>query len=169
MRRLLFSAMLLCAEGDRRAYAWVQVSEADADPVHQGRHIALALPFVFGLTVTTVAAAAESTTQCSAMLDDAERGRDSLDRLEQSLVEIDAERIELLDAIALLDTRIAAARAKGSDAMALRGERDGLLREVELIDALRPDIVAQLEALRASVDESERGYIACVESTIAQR
>ncbi|MBK6922238.1 MAG: hypothetical protein IPH07_32910 [Deltaproteobacteria bacterium] len=133
------------------------------------RHIALALPFVFGLTVTTVAAAAESTTQCSAMLDDAERGRDSLDRLEQSLVEIDAERIELLDAIALLDTRIAAARAKGSDAMALRGERDGLLREVELIDALRPDIVAQLEALRASVDESERGYIACVESTIAQR
>jgi len=37
------TAMLLCAEGDRRPYAWVQVSEADNDPVHLGRHIALAL------------------------------------------------------------------------------------------------------------------------------
>lgn len=133
------------------------------------RHIALALPFVFGLTVASTAAAAESTTQCSAMLDVAERDRDSLDRLEQSLIEIDAERLELVDAIAQLDGRIATARAKGSDAMALRGERDGLVREVELIDELRPVIVAQLEAMRASVDEAERGYIACVESTIAQR
>ena len=37
------TALVLCAEADDRPYAWVQLSEADDDAVHLGRHLALAL------------------------------------------------------------------------------------------------------------------------------
>lgn len=36
-------AVLLWAEADDRPFAWVQLTDADNDPVHLGRHIALAL------------------------------------------------------------------------------------------------------------------------------
>src|SRR5690606_11931539 len=50
-----WTARLLCAEGDRRPYAWGQVSEADNGPVHLGRHIALALDRVSPLDREDVA------------------------------------------------------------------------------------------------------------------
>ncbi len=37
------SLIRLCAESDPRPYAWVQLTQADGDPVHLARHIALAL------------------------------------------------------------------------------------------------------------------------------
>lgn len=44
------SAMLQWAEADSRVFAWVQLVEADNDPVHLGRHIALALDAVTPLS-----------------------------------------------------------------------------------------------------------------------
>lgn len=45
----------LCAEVDHRPYAWVQLTEADDDPVHLGRHIALALDRIAPLAERDVA------------------------------------------------------------------------------------------------------------------
>jgi hypothetical protein len=48
----------------------------------------------------------------------------------------------------------------------LRAERDAMIHELTMIDELRPDVAAQLDALREQIEQSERGYIACIETTI---
>lgn len=50
------TVMRLCVESDVRPYAWVQLTEADDDPVHLGHHIALALDRIEPLGEHDVAA-----------------------------------------------------------------------------------------------------------------
>ncbi|MFO0631931.1 MAG: hypothetical protein U0168_03685 [Nannocystaceae bacterium] len=123
------------------------------------------VPFVLGLTASQ-AHAENALPQCSAMLDEVTQARESLEQLEASLASIDAERAELVASIDRLQRQIDAARHRGEGTLGLQGERDALRGELALVDELRPTVVAQLEALRASVDATERGYIACVEATI---
>jgi predicted nucleic acid-binding Zn-ribbon protein len=123
---------------------------------------------VLGLTgLSATAAASSSAAQCDAMLGDVETARETLDQLERSLAEVDAERAELVEQIAGLAHQLVAAQAKGHATLALRAEQDALQLEVSLIDDVRPQILAQLDALRSSVDASERSYIACIETVIA--
>jgi len=122
---------------------------------------------VLGLTgFTAQAQAAASAAQCEAMLGDVESARESMESLERSLDEVDAERVELTGAMAGLERRIAAAQAKGQSIMALRAELDAMHLEVSLIDDLRPELVAQLDALKSSIDSTERSYIACIETVV---
>lgn len=129
------------------------------------RTLVAIVPFVLGLTASQ-AHAETALPQCSAMLDEVTQARASLEQLEASLVSMDAERAELVAGIERLQQRIDAARGRGESTLGLQGERDAMRGELSLIDELRPAVVAQLEALRESIDTSERGYIACVEATL---
>jgi predicted nucleic acid-binding Zn-ribbon protein len=120
---------------------------------------------VLGLTLS-VTATASSSTQCDQVLGDVEIARESLAQLEHSLIDMDLEQGELLGDIAGLEQQIVDAQAKGRSIMALRADLDALKAEVALIEDLRPELVAQRDALRSSVDAGERSYIACVESVI---
>lgn len=121
---------------------------------------------VLGLTLSVTATASSSAAQCDQMLGDVEIARESLDQLEHSLVDMDLEQGELLGDIAGLEQDIVAAQAKGRSIMALRADLDALKAEVALIEDLRPELVAQRDALRSSVDAGERRYIACVATVI---
>jgi predicted nucleic acid-binding Zn-ribbon protein len=121
---------------------------------------------VLGLTLSVTAAASSSATQCDAVLGDVEVARESLAQLEHSLVDMDLEQGELLGDIAGLEQQIVDAQAKGRSIMALRADLDALKAEVALIEDLRPELVAQRDALRTTVDAGERSYIACVESVV---
>lgn len=119
---------------------------------------------VLGLTTLAGDAQATTATHCAAMLDEVEDARTSLDEYDASLLELAAERTELTTEIAALDARIV--RATGKVMMSLRAERDAAALELTLVDTLQPEIVAQTEALRATIDASERGYIACIETLV---
>lgn len=133
------------------------------------RSIVLAVAtFVLGLTAFTGSASANTTAaQCEAMLGDVEGAREALASLEQSLVDVDAERVELTHGIAALEKKIEKAKAKGHSTMGLRAELDGLTIELNLVDELRPELVRQIDGLRTDIDATERGYISCIETVIA--
>lgn len=121
---------------------------------------------VLGLTAFTGSASANTTAaQCEAMLGDVAGAREALASLEQSLVDVDAERVELVAAIASVEKKIA--KAKGHAMLSLRAELDGLTVELNLVDELRPELVRQIEGLRTDIDATERGYISCIETVIA--
>lgn len=129
------------------------------------RNIALVVATsVLGLTAFAGQAQANTATQCAAMLEDVESARTSLDEYETSLVRLDAERRVLVSELAALDAKLVG--TSGKTMLALRAERDALAVELTLVDALRPDIVAQRDALRDQIEQSERGYIACIETSI---
>ena len=130
------------------------------------RNVALvAATLVLGLTTLAGHAQAQQTqTQCAAMLDGVELAQSSADAYATSLAQMDAERTELTQGIAALDARLVG--ATGKRMFTLRAERDAMIEELTVIDELRPDVAAQLDALREQIEQSERGYIACIETTI---
>ncbi|MBC8067850.1 MAG: hypothetical protein IAG13_05900 [Deltaproteobacteria bacterium] len=121
---------------------------------------------VLGLTLSVTATASSSAAHCDKVLGDVEIARESLAQLEHSLLDMDLEQGELLGEIAGLEQEIAATQAKGRSIMALRADLDALKAEVALIEDLRPELIAQRDALRTSVDAGERSYIACVETVV---
>ena len=130
------------------------------------RNVALvAATLVLGLTTLAGHAQAQQTqTQCAAMLDGVELAHSSADAYATSLAQMDAERTELTQGIAALDARLVG--TTGKRMFTLRAERDAMIEELTMIDELRPDVAAQLDALREQIEQSERGYIACIETTI---
>jgi hypothetical protein len=130
------------------------------------RNVALvAATLVLGLTTLAGQAQAQQTqTQCAAMLDGVELAQTSADAYATSLAQMDAERTELVAGIAALDAQLVG--TAGKRMFTLRAERDAMIQELTMIDELRPDVAAQLDALREQIEQSERGYIACIETTI---
>ncbi len=130
------------------------------------RHVLVSVTALVVLAVPAAAQAADAA-ECDAVLSSADDARTTLAQLEASLVEIDAETEELTKAVAKLTAKVNAAQAKGSSVMRLRAELDGMLHELEVIEDLRPTIVTQIDAMRASIDDSERTYIACIEHSLS--
>jgi len=119
---------------------------------------------VLGLTTFVGQAQANTAAHCAVMLEDVETARTSLEGYDASIVSLDAERQTLVSELAVLDAKLVGATGKAM--LGLRAQRDALAVELTLVDGLRPDIVAQRDALQAAIDQSERGYIVCVESSI---
>lgn len=129
------------------------------------RTIALAVATsVLGLTTFVGQAQATTAAHCAVMLEDVQSARASLDGYDTSIAALDAERQTLVSELAVLDATLVG--TTGKRMLELRAKRDALATDLTMLDDLRPDIVAQRDALQAEVDQSERGYIVCIEGSI---
>ena len=129
------------------------------------RTIALAVATsVLGLTTFVGQAQAATAAHCAVMLEDLQSARASLDGYDATIATIDAERQTLVSDLAVLDAKLVGTTGKA--VLELRARRDALATDLTLLDDLRPDIVAQRDALQAEVEQSERGYIVCIEASI---
>jgi hypothetical protein len=123
--------------------------------------------FGFGLGVADTAAAQTSSAQvCHDALADIAESRQTLEELEFAVGRAKANRATLLHAASEIAAQIAAAGSL-AEIEALKADRRAVLEEVRTIDSLLPPIETQAKALAAQVAEAERGYIACIEASIA--
>lgn len=113
-------------------------------------------------------AAQQNAAQCEAMLDDVEIARLSLDQMEVTLTELETESADLEQRILELQVEIRFAKVGGNASLAkkLGVQLETALQDRAAVEQLRPDIAAQVNALRDSVAATERQYIQCVESLI---
>ncbi len=129
---------------------------------------AVALGLGAGLLAVPPAAAASSTARCEATLVDLGSIQAALDQMEQALTDNAAHHQALELEIATLDEAIALRRADDAKAevQTLVEHRKGAVAEREQTDSLTPALERQRAALAFEVETMERGYIACIESTL---
>jgi hypothetical protein len=136
------------------------------------RRIALSVAVtVLAFAGAARSAQAETTTaaQCNAMLEDADDARVSLDQMELTLADLDAEAAALELRVLELQTDIRFARVGGNDkaVKTLKAELAGVEKDLLFVETLRPDIAGQVAALRDIVSKTDHAYIACIEQTIS--
>ena len=113
-------------------------------------------------------AAQTNAATCEAMLDDVEIARLSLEQMEVTLAELETESADLQQRILELQVDLRFAKVAGNDKLVkkLSAELETAVADRAAVEQLRPDIAAQVAALRESVGTTERQYIQCVESLI---
>ena len=109
-----------------------------------------------------------SAAQCNAMLESADDARTSLAQMETTLAELEADAAAFTQRILELQVDLRFARVAGNDKLVktLSAELETAVADRATVEQLRPDIAAQVAALRESVGTTERQYIQCVESLI---
>jgi chromosome segregation ATPase len=130
------------------------------------------LGIVSGITLGLAAfaaqpAAAAEVGECSMMLAQAQDARSSLDAIDAAMEQGSTDRAEWVQRIAEIDSELAARISEKNEATdALHRERAELVEEIRVLDLLHPKLSTQAEALRETVEQTERAYIACIEATI---
>lgn len=121
-----------------------------------------------GLAVFGAApAAAAEIGECSMMLAEAQEARSSLEAIHEAMERGAADRAAWVQRTAEIDSELAAEiDEEGESIEQLRRERAKLIEEIRVIDQLHPKLGSQAEALEAIVEQAERAYIACIETTI---
>lgn len=129
---------------------------------------AVALLALVGV-VPTAQAQKLSAAQCNAMLETADDARTSLAQMETTLAELEAESAAFSQRILELQVDIRFAKMGGNDKQVrkLTAEKAQVEKDLEFVELLRPDIAAQVAALRESVATADHDYIACIEQTIS--
>ncbi len=119
--------------------------------------------------VPTAQAQKLSAAQCNAMLEGADDARTSLAQMETTLAELEADAAALSQRILELQVDIRFAKMAGNDKQVrkLTAEKTQVEKDFEFVELLRPDIAAQVAALRESVANADHEYIACIEQTIS--
>jgi phage shock protein A len=110
-----------------------------------------------------------TAAQCQTMLESADDARISLESMEGVLAELEAEVAGYETRILELQVDIRFAKMSGNDKLAkkLAKEKAGVEKDLLAAETLRPDIAAQVAALRETVDSADHQYIACIEQTLA--
>jgi hypothetical protein len=120
-------------------------------------------------TVSTAQAQKLSAAQCNAMLETADDARISLAQMETTLAELETESAAFTQRILELQVDIRFAKMAGNDKQVrkLTAEKTAVEKDLQFVELLRPDISAQVAALRDSVANADHEYIACIEQTIS--
>jgi chromosome segregation ATPase len=136
------------------------------------RRIALSVAVsLLALVGVARSAQAETTTaaQCNSMLVDADDARVSLESMEVTLADLNAEAASLERRVLELQTDIRFAKLGGNDKAAkkLKAELAGVEKDLQFVETLRPDIAGQVAELREIVSKTDHAYIACIVQTIS--
>jgi hypothetical protein len=132
--------------------------------------LSVAVALVALVAVVRPAQAEQNTAaQCNAMLETADDARISLTQMETTLAELEADAASFAQRILELQVDIRFARVAGNTKVVkkLEAEKAAVEQDLEFVETLRPDIAAQVAALRETVSKSDHDYIACIEQTIS--
>ncbi len=137
-------------------------------------------PLSFGLSVflglglgfggISSASATATATQCEDLLTELGSTQAALQQMEHALEANTTNSEQLRTESSTLAATIAEKRSAGAtepEISELVEQRQEALDDLERHEKLRPALVLQRDALVQEVDRSERGYITCVESTLA--
>ncbi len=133
------------------------------------KSLLVTLGLLLNLATLTSVSATESSTRCDDLLIDLGSMQAALTQMEDA-VELNASR---RDELRTESSRLAATSAdklrdgaSETEVAPLRTQRDAALADLAGHEKLRPALVRQRDALHQEVQSAERGYIACVESTL---
>lgn len=130
--------------------------------------VAVSLLALAGLA-PSAQAATTTAAQCTAMLEDADDARVSLEQMEVTLADLTAEAAALETRVLELQTDIRFAKIAANDkaVKSLKRELAGVEKDLQFVETLRPDIAGQVAELREIVSKTDHAYIACIEQTIS--
>lgn len=141
-------------------------------PGMRPRQFGLSLLLGLGLGFASIssASATATATQCEDLLTELGSTQAALHQMEQAVEANTTSTEQLRTESATLAATIADKRRTGAaetEISSLVEQRQEALDDLELHEKLRPALLLQRDALVQEVDRSERGYITCVESTLA--